>query len=181
MVFISVSGRPRNGRRGRNQFSTPVILENSLRGHEKRARLVLEIMGDDGETIATETVADLVKVTKGADDLGLSLSEAKGFLRNYSRRWWRRRWNSGRAKTASWMGDVACAASLFVDIRLKSPRYYLPDLVGGNRPATISPLRKLIPDHIAPELLADVLPGAAATLRRFGSTPCRAPSASSGN
>ncbi|MER9594096.1 hypothetical protein [Mesorhizobium sp. M0244] len=43
-----------------------------------RARLVLEIMVDDGETIATETVADLVKVTKGAGDLGLSLSEANG-------------------------------------------------------------------------------------------------------
>ena len=56
-----------------------------------RARLVLEITGDDGETIGTETVADLVKVTKGAEDLGLSLS----FLRNYSRRWWRRRWNFG--------------------------------------------------------------------------------------
>lgn len=45
-----------------------------------RARLVLEIMGDDGEMIAMETVADLVKVTKGAEDLGLSLSEAKGLL-----------------------------------------------------------------------------------------------------
>lgn len=60
--------------------------------------------------------------------------------------------------------------TLFVDIRLKSPRYYLPDLVGGNRPATISPLRKLIPDHIAPELLADVLPvgsgGNATTVRQ---------------
>ena len=57
-----------------------VILENSLRGHKMRSRLVLEIVGDDGETIATETVADLVKVTTGAEDLGLSLSEAKGLL-----------------------------------------------------------------------------------------------------
>jgi len=45
---------------------------------------------------------------------------------------------------------------------------YLPHLAGGNRPATISPLRILIPDHIAPERLyletrwASLVPYAAA-------------------
>lgn len=87
--------------------------------------------------------------------------------------------------------------TLFGDIRLKSPRYCLPRTVGGNGPATISPLRKLIPDHIAPErlyletrwaslvpyaaaaeLLADVLPidcGANATTVRQHAlrTACR--------
>lgn len=63
MVFISVSGGPqrRNGRHGRNQLSTPVILENSMREDDMRARLVLQMIDDDGETVATETVADLVK------------------------------------------------------------------------------------------------------------------------
>lgn len=43
--------------------------------------------------------------------------------------------------------------TLFADVRLKCPRYYLPHVVGGNGPATIYPLRKLIPDHIATERL----------------------------
>lgn len=45
-----------------------------------RARLVLQMLNDDSEIVATETVADLVKVTKGPEDLGLSLSEAKTLL-----------------------------------------------------------------------------------------------------
>jgi hypothetical protein len=45
-----------------------------------RARLVLEMMDDDGKPIATETVADLVKATRGVEDLGLSLSEGKALL-----------------------------------------------------------------------------------------------------
>ncbi|MGM4914949.1 hypothetical protein [Rhizobium sp. 768_B6_N1_8] len=44
-----------------------------------RARLVLEMVGDDGTPIATETVADLVKDAKGVEDLGLSLSEGMSF------------------------------------------------------------------------------------------------------
>lgn len=73
-------------------------------------------------------------------------------------------------------------------MRLKSPRYFLPRTDGASSPATVSPLRTLIPDHIAPErlyletrwaspvpyaaaaeLLADVLPidwGANATTAR---------------
>lgn len=47
---------------------------------DMRARLVLQMLNDDSEIVATETVADLVKVTKGPEDLGLSLSEAKTLL-----------------------------------------------------------------------------------------------------
>lgn len=161
-----------------------------------RARLVLEIIGDDGETIATETVADLVKVTKGAEDLGLSLSEAKGLLTKLQRAMVQTQvelWLSGNReldgrRLRSKGSYPITFHTLFGDVRLKSPRYYLPHLVGGNGPVTISPLRTLIPDHIAPErlyletrwaslvpyataaeLLADVLPvesGANATTVR---------------
>lgn len=173
-----------------------VILENSLRGHEMRARLVLEIIGDDGETIVTEAVADLVKVTKGAEDLGLSLSEAKGLLTKLQQAMVQTQvelWLSGNReldgrRLRSKGSYPITFHTLFGDVRLKSPRYYLPHLVGGNGPVTISPLRTLIPDHIAPErlyletrwaslvpyaiaaeLLADVLPvesGANATTVR---------------
>ncbi|NTJ62360.1 ISKra4 family transposase [Agrobacterium rhizogenes] len=40
-----------------------------------RARLVLQMLNDDSEIVVTETVADLVKVTKRPEDLGLSLSD----------------------------------------------------------------------------------------------------------
>ncbi len=58
--------------------------------------------------------------------------------------------------------------TLFGDVRLKSPRYCLPLADDESGPATISPLRKLIPDHIAPERLyletrwASLVPYAAA-------------------
>lgn len=141
-----------------------------------RARLVLEIMGNDGETIATETVADLVKVTKGAEDLGLSLSEAKGLLTKLQQAmvqtqvelWLSENRELDGRRLRSKGSYPITFHTLFGDVRLKSPRYYLPHSVGGNDPATISPLRKLIPDHIAPERLyletrwASLVPYAAA-------------------
>jgi|GEM_PF-6214524 len=45
-----------------------------------RARLVLQMPNDDSEIVATEPVVDLVKGTKGPEDLGLSLSEVKTLL-----------------------------------------------------------------------------------------------------
>ncbi|MCW1413728.1 hypothetical protein OLZ32_37940 [Rhizobium sp. 1AS11] len=45
-------------------FSTPAILETSMREDDMRARLVLQMLNDDSEIVATETGADLVKVTK---------------------------------------------------------------------------------------------------------------------
>ncbi len=187
------------------RFSTPAILENSMREDDMRARLVLQMMDDDGETIATETVADLVKVTKGAEDLGLSLSEAKTLLAKLQQAmvetqvelWLRENRNLDGCRLRSKGSYPVTFHTLFGDVRLKSPRYCLPRTAGGNGPATISPLRKLIPDHIAPEslyletrwaslvpyapaaeLLADVLPidcGANATTVRQHAlrTACR--------
>ena len=118
-----------------------------------RARPVLQMMDDDGETIATETVADLAKMTKGAEDLGLSLSEAKTLLAKLQQAmvetqvemWLREnRDRDGRHLRSKGSYPIAFH-TLFGDVRLKSPRYYLPRPAGGNGPATISPLRTLIP------------------------------------
>lgn len=147
-----------------------------MREDDMRARLVLQMMGDDGETIATETVADLVKMTKGPEDLGLSLSEAKTLLAKLQQA-------MVETQVESWLSEnrdldgrrlrskgtyPVTFHTLFGDVRLKSPRYCLPRTTGGNGPTTISPLRKLIPDHIAPERLyletrwASLVPYAAA-------------------
>ena len=147
-----------------------------MREDDMRARLVLQMMDGDGETIATETVADLVKVTKGAEDLGLSLSEAKTLLAKLQQAmvetqvelWLRENRDLDGCRLRSKGSYPVTFHTLFGDIRLKSPRYCLPRTDDGSGPATISPLRKLIPDHIAPERLyletrwASLVPYAAA-------------------
>lgn len=178
------------------RFSTPAILEDSIWSDDMRARLVLQMMDDRGETIATETVADLVKVTKGAEDLGLSLAEGKALLAQLQQAivetqvelWLQENRDLDGRRLRSKGSYPVTFHTLFGDVRLKSPRYCLPRIDGANGPATISPLRTLIPDHIAPErlyletrwaslvpyaataeLLADVLPiacGANATTVR---------------
>lgn len=141
-----------------------------------RARLVLQMMDDGGETIATETVADLVKVSKGAEDLGLSLSEAKTLLAKLQQAmvetqvelWLQENRDLDGRRLRSKGSYRVTFHTLFGDVRLKSPRYCLPRIDGANGPATISPLRALIPDHIAPERLyletrwASLVPYAAA-------------------
>lgn len=147
-----------------------------MREDDMRARLILQMIDNDGETIATETVADLVKVTQGAEDLGLSLWEAKSLLAKLQQAmvetqvelWLSENRELDGRRLRSKGSYPVTFHTLFGDVRLKSPRYYLPHLVGGNGPATISPLRKLIPDHIAPERLyletrwASLVPYAAA-------------------
>ena len=141
-----------------------------------RARVVLEMVGDNGETIATETVADLVKVTKGAEDLGLSLSEAKTLLAKLQQKMvetqvdvWLRQYHEGDGRALRHKGYYPVTFhTLFGDVRLKSPRYCLPRRERSNGPVTVSPLRQLIPDHVAPERLyletrrASLVPYAAA-------------------
>lgn len=163
-------------KRASRAHSTPVILENSMREDDMRARLILQMIDDDGEAIATETVADLVKVTKGAEDLGLSLSEAKSLLAKLQQvmvetqvELWlsENRELDGRRLRSKGSYPVTLH-TLFGDVRLKSPRYFLPRTGGTNSPSTVSPLRTLIPDHIAPERLylearwASLVPYAAA-------------------
>lgn len=141
-----------------------------------RARITLEMISDDGETIATETVADLEKITRGAEDLGLSLAEGKALLAKLQQAmvatqvdlWLKenRETNGHRLRHKGYY--PVTFHTLFGDIRLRSPRYALPNPEGSGGPATVSPLRQLIPDHVAPERLyletrwASLVPYAAA-------------------
>lgn len=45
-----------------------------------QVRIVMELIGEDGEEIGREIVADMTKVTMCAEDLGLSLAEGKILL-----------------------------------------------------------------------------------------------------
>lgn len=141
-----------------------------------RARLVLEMIDVDGKPIAAEIVADMEKVTKGAEDLGLSLAQAKALLAKLQQAmvetqvelWLREnREHDGRRLRSKGSYPVTFR-TLFGDVRLKSPRYYLPRSADGCGPATFSPLRELISDHTAPERLfletrwASLVPYAAA-------------------
>jgi hypothetical protein len=132
---------------------------------------------------------------KGADrleEVGLSLAEAKALLAAVQRR------TVASQATAHVERHRRCAAcgrrlrskggypvvfrSLFGDVRLASPRFHRCRCEQGRTgPATVSPLKELFPDHVAPErlylearwaslapyaaaagLLADVLPVGAA-------------------
>jgi hypothetical protein len=131
-------------------------VEDLMREDDMRAQLILQMLNDDSEIVATDTVADLVKVTKRLEDLGLSLSEAKTLLAKLQQ-------VMVETQVESWLGEnrdrdgrrlrskgsyPVTFHTLFGDVRLKSPRYYLPRAEGANSPATISPLRELIPDWL---------------------------------
>lgn len=126
-----------------------------------RARLILEIIDDNGELIATNEVADLDKTSRSAEDLGLSLLEGKALLAKLQQ-------HMVETQVDLWLRDKGmldgCRLrrkgsypitfhTLFGDVRLKSPRFYLPVTRDTSVPATISPLRQLIPNSIAPERL----------------------------
>lgn len=162
-----------------------------------RARLVLEIMGDDGETIGTETVADLVKVTKGAEDLGLSLSEAKGLLTKLQQAmvetqvelWLSENRELDGRRLRSKGSYPITFHTLFGGVRLKSPRSSNDLSTPETDPRPHCARAPLSGNAVG---IACALPRpscwpmccrsrAAPTPRRFGSTPCRPPGASSGN
>jgi hypothetical protein len=143
-----------------------------------QVRIMLQIVGDDGTIGSTEQVADLTKVTERAEDLGLSLAESKALLAAAQQR-------IVEAQVNGWLEKHRhCAISgrklrfkgsypitfrtLFGEVQLKSPRFYVPKERQANGPATISPLTQLLPDHVAPERLyletrwASLVPYAAA-------------------
>jgi hypothetical protein len=128
-----------------------------------QVRIMLQIVGDDGTVGTAQEVAALTKITERAEDLGLSLAESKALLAAAQQR-------IVEAQVNSWLENhrhcpisgrkLRCKGSypitfrtLFGDVRLKSPRYYLPQGRQTNGPATISPLTQLLPDYVAPERL----------------------------
>jgi hypothetical protein len=175
-IAVSATGEVRKPSFANIRSSTTAVVENLMREDDMRARLILQMLNDNSEIVATETVADLVKVTKRPEDLGLSLNEAKTLLAKLQQvmvetqveSWLSENRDRDGRRLRSKGSYPVTFHTLFGDVRLKSPRYYLPRVDGANSPATISPLRGLIPDHIAPERLyletrwASLVPYAAA-------------------
>jgi len=165
-----------------------------------RVTVLLQITADDGTTGAAEEVAAFEKVTQRLEDLGLSIAEGKallaavqsGTVKVQAAEW------SRRHRPCPVCGDQRrCKGSypvvfrtLYGDVELDSPRLHRCQCQDTAGPAaTVSPLRELITDHVAPErlylearwaslvpyaaaagLLADILPiasgGNAKTLRK---------------
>jgi len=145
-----------------------------------RVRVLLQITGDDGTAGAAEEVAAFDKVTQRLEDLGLSIAEGKvllaavqhGTVKVQAAAWSRRhspcpvRGDQRRGKGSY----PVVFRTLYGDVELDSPRLHrcqcqCQDTVG---PATVSSLRDLITDHVAPERLyvearwASLVPYAAA-------------------
>jgi len=112
-----------------------------------QVKIMLQIVGDDGSIGTTEEVAALTKVTEGAEDLGLSLAESKTLLTAAQQR-------IVKAQVDCWLEKhrhcpisglkLRCKGhypvtfrTLFGDVRLKSPRYYLPQGRQTNGPVSM--------------------------------------------
>jgi hypothetical protein len=172
-------------------------VESSLAGDQKRrfamrAKVLLQITADDGTAGDAAEVAVFEKQTVRPEDLGLSIVEGKALMAAVQQR-------VVDTQAVSWTERQRCCEAcgthrhsmgsypvifmtLYGDVKLSSPCQGVAD------PATVSPLRTLIPDYVAPErlylearwaslvpyaaaagLLADVLPimsGANATTLR---------------
>jgi hypothetical protein len=163
-----------------------------------RVRVILQIAGDDSADSDSIEAAVFDKQAERPEDLGLSIAEGKTLMAAVQQR-------IVDAQVASWAERQRCCEvcgirrhskgrysvifmTLYGDVKLSSPRLHRCPCQGTDGPATISPLRTLIPDYVAPErlylearwaslvpyaaaagLLADVLPimsGANATTLR---------------
>ena len=163
-----------------------------------RVSILLQITDDHGVAGASEEVAAFEKATERPEDLGLLMAEGKILLAAIQTK-------TVTAQVSAWSerhrGCEVCGErrrvkgsyqiqfhTLYGDVELRSPRLHRCPCQGAEGPATVSPLRDLLPGHVAPErlylearwaslvpyaaaadLLADVLPitsGANATTLR---------------
>lgn len=128
-----------------------------------RVRVLLQITGDDGTASMADEVAVFEKVAERPEDLGLSIAEGKAVMATIQRQ-------VVDAQVASWVEQHRCCEAcgarqrskgsypiifmtLYGDVRLNSPRLHRCQCQSTEGPTTVSPLRKLIPDHVAPERL----------------------------
>lgn len=148
------------------------------KGDSMRVKILLQITDDDGTAAIAEEVAAFEKVTERPEDLGLSIAEGKALLAAVQQR-------TIDAQIVSWMEPHCCCKAcgqrrrskgshrvvfltLYGDVQIASPRLHRCPCQGTTGPATVSPLRALIPDHVAPERLylearwASLVPYAAA-------------------
>jgi len=180
-----------------------------------RVSILLQITDDHGVAGASEEVAAFEKATERPEDLGLLMAEGKILLAAIQTK-------TVTAQVSAWSerhrGCEVCGErrrvkgsyqiqfhTLYGDVELRSPRLHRCPCQGAEGPATVSPLRDLLPGHVAPErlylearwaslvpyaaaadLLADVLPitsGANATTlsMTFTSVAGRSVATSKGN
>jgi len=128
-----------------------------------RVSIQLQITDDHGIISASEEVAAFEKATERPEDLGLLISEGKTLLAAVQR-------ETVSAQVTGWLdqhrGCDACGErrqvkgsypikfhTLYGDVELRSPRLHRCSCRGTDGPASVSPLRDLIPDHVAPERL----------------------------
>jgi hypothetical protein len=184
---VPIRAKVDGGRRAGSAFSFPLRTSWKARLpailHRRcamRVRVLLQITGDDGTAGAAEEVAAFEKVTQRSEDLGLSIAEGKALLAAVQH-------GTVKVQAAAWSRRhrpcPVCGGkrrgkgsypvvfrTLFGDVELDSPRLHrcqcqCQDTDG---PATVSPLRDLITDHVAPERLylearwASLVPYAAA-------------------
>jgi hypothetical protein len=163
-----------------------------------RVSILFQMTDDHGVVGETEEVVAFEKATERPEDLGLLMAEGKTLLAAIQSK-------TVTAQVAAWSERhrdcEACGKrrrvkgsypiqfhTLYGDLALRSPRLHRCPCQGTEGPATVSPLRDLLSDHVAPErlylearwaslvsyaaaadLLADVLPitaGANATTLR---------------
>ena len=163
-----------------------------------RVSILLQITDDGATTSAATEIVAFEKATGQVEDVGLSLAQGKALIAAVQRR-------IVEAQADTWAARHRCCEAcgtrrrckgsypilfrtLYGNVQLASPRLHRCACRDGQGPATLSPLRDLIPVHVAPErlylearwaslvpyaaaagLLADVLPvasGANATTLR---------------
>ena len=126
-------------------------------------RILLEITADKDTAGDIQKVATFEKKTERAEDLGLSIAEAKRLLEAVQTRLvtaqvadWSQRYRRcdacGQSRRIKGSNAVVFR-TLYGDINLRSPRLHRCPCQISDGPATTSPLRDLIPDHVAPERL----------------------------
>ena len=128
-----------------------------------RVSILLQITGDDGVAMSAEEIAAFEKPTERPEDVGLLLADGKVLLAAVQHR-------VVKAQADIWAGRHRCCEAcgtrrrckgsypilfrtLYGDVSLASPRLHRCACRDGQGPATLSPLRDLIPGHVAPERL----------------------------
>src|SRR3954453_5115634 len=149
-------------------LSTPALVGNSFASDEKgrcamHVRILLQITADDGAASLTEEVTAFEKSAERPEDLGLSLAEGKAVTAAIQRHvvntqvasWTERHRGceaSGRRPHSKGSSPVVFR-TLYGDVPLASPRLHRCPCQDADGPATLLPLRTLIPGQIAPERL----------------------------
>lgn len=128
-----------------------------------RVSILLRITADDGTAGSVEEVAAFEKATGRPEDVGLSLADGKTLtaavqrrvVQNQAETWSARHRCCDKcgARRRSKGSYPIVLRTLYGDVPLASPRLHRCVCQPDEGPATVSPLRDLMPDHIAPERL----------------------------